>query len=89
MRALCAEIAENEAGRIDREVIPLQLLPHKMEDLVRDLDWPDTRAQGCFPPGALRVDTYWSPVNRADNAWRDRHLVCTCPPMEGYAEGVE
>jgi len=89
MLAIRAEIAEIEAGRIDREVNPLKLAPHTMEDLVRDWDRPYSREQGCFPPGAFRVDKYWPPVNRVDNAWGDRHLVCTCPPMEEYAEAAE
>jgi glycine dehydrogenase len=32
------------------------------------------------------VDKYWPPVNRVDNVYGDRHLVCTCPPMEAYEE---
>ena len=50
---------------------------------------PIRAKQGCFPPGAFRVDKYWPPVGRVDNAWGDRHLVCTCPPVEDYAEAAE
>jgi glycine dehydrogenase len=89
MLAIRAEIAEIEEGKIDREVNPLKLAPHTMEDLVKDWDRPYTREQGCFPPGAFRVDKYWPPVNRVDNVYGDRHLVCTCPPMEEYAEAAE
>jgi len=56
---------------------------------VKDWDRPYTREQACFPPGAFRVDKYWPPVNRVDNVYGDRHLVCTCPPMEDYAEAAE
>ncbi|MEO1733284.1 MAG: aminomethyl-transferring glycine dehydrogenase [Pseudomonadota bacterium] len=89
MLAIRAEIAQIEAGQIDRDNNPLKNAPHTMEDLVRDWDRPYSREQGCFPPGAFRVDKYWPPVNRVDNAWGDRHLVCTCPPMEAYAEAAE
>ena len=27
---------------------------------------------------------YWPPVGRVDNAYGDRHLVCTCPPPEAF-----
>jgi glycine dehydrogenase len=37
-----------------------------------DWDRPYSREQGCFPPGAFRVDKYWPPVNRVDNAYGDR-----------------
>ena len=89
MLAIRAEIAEIEAGRMDASNNPLKNAPHTMEDLVRDWDRPYSREQGCFPPGAFRVDKYWPPVNRVDNAFGDRQLVCTCPPMDDYAEAAE
>ncbi|MBY6003863.1 aminomethyl-transferring glycine dehydrogenase [Salipiger bermudensis] len=87
--AIREEIRDIEEGRIDAENNPLKHAPHTMEDLVRDWDRPYSREQGCFPPGAFRVDKYWPPVNRVDNAYGDRHLVCTCPPMSDYAEAAE
>ena len=89
MLAIRAEIRDIEEGRIDHDNNPLKNAPHTMEDLVRDWDRPYSRDQACFPPGAFRVDKYWPPVNRVDNAYGDRHLVCTCPPMEEYAEAAE
>ncbi|MEN8685736.1 MAG: glycine dehydrogenase (aminomethyl-transferring), partial [Marivita sp.] len=89
MLAIREEIRAIEAGEMDREVNPLKLAPHTMEDLVREWDRPYSREQGCFPKGAFRVDKYWPPVNRVDNAYGDRHLICTCPPMEDYAEAAE
>lgn len=89
MLAIRAEIAEIEAGRMDKNNNPLKHAPHTVEDLVSDWDRPYTREQGCFPPGAFRVDKYWPPVNRVDNVHGDRHLICTCPPMEDYAEAAE
>ncbi|WP_341212799.1 aminomethyl-transferring glycine dehydrogenase [uncultured Limimaricola sp.] len=89
MLAIRAEIADIEAGRADRVDNPLKHAPHTMEDLVRDWDRPYSRETGCFPPGAFRVDKYWPPVNRVDNAWGDRNLTCTCPPMSDYADAAE
>jgi glycine cleavage system P protein (glycine dehydrogenase) len=89
MLAIREEIRDIEEGRIDAENNPLRNAPHTVEDLVGDWERPYSREQGCFPPGAFRVDKYWPPVNRVDNAYGDRHLVCTCPPMEDYAEAAE
>ena len=89
MLAIREEIRAIEEEKIDRENNPLKNAPHTMEDLVRDWDRPYSREQGCFPPGALRVDKYWPPVNRVDNVYGDRNLVCSCPPMEDYAEAAE
>ena len=89
MLAIREEIRDIEEGRMDAGKNPLKNAPHTMEDLVKEWDRPYTREQGCFPPGAFRVDKYWPPVNRVDNAWGDRHLVCTCPPLSDYAEAAE
>ena len=68
---------------------PLKNAPHTSNDLIGDWDRPYSREQGCFPPGAFRVDKYWPPVNRVDNVYGDRNLVCTCPPMSDYAQAAE
>ncbi|SHJ15131.1 glycine dehydrogenase [Shimia gijangensis] len=86
MLSIRAEIRDIEEGRIDGENNPLKNAPHTTEDLVGKWDRPYSREQGCFPPGAFRVDKYWPPVNRVDNAYGDRNLICTCPPMEDYIE---
>jgi glycine dehydrogenase len=89
MLAIRDEIAAVERGEMPVEQSPLRMAPHTMEDLIRDWDRPYSREQGCFPPGAFRVDKYWPPVNRVDNVYGDRHLVCTCPPLESYQEAAE
>ncbi|WP_289042807.1 aminomethyl-transferring glycine dehydrogenase [uncultured Aliiroseovarius sp.] len=86
MLAIREEIREIEDGKIDPENNPLKNAPHTYVDLVGDWDRPYTREQGCFPAGSFRVDKYWSPVNRVDNAYGDRHLVCTCPPLSDYTD---
>jgi glycine dehydrogenase len=32
----------------------------------------------------VRDDKYWPPVGRIDNAYGDRNVVCSCPPLEAY-----
>ena len=87
--AIRDEITEVAEGRIVPEASPLRHAPHTVEDLVADWDRAYSREQGCFPPGAFRVDKYWPPVGRVDNAYGDRNLVCTCPPVEDYAQAAE
>jgi glycine dehydrogenase len=76
------EIRAVEAGEISSENSPLRHAPHTVEDLVADWGRAYPREQGCFPPGAFRVDKYWPPVGRVDNVFGDRNLICTCPPLE-------
>ncbi|MFC2970259.1 aminomethyl-transferring glycine dehydrogenase [Acidimangrovimonas pyrenivorans] len=89
MLAIRDEIRAVEAGEMDRENNPLKRAPHTVEDLVAEWDRPYPREQGCFPPASFRVDKYWPPVGRVDNVYGDRHLVCTCPPLESYADAAE
>ncbi len=80
MLGIAAEARAIEEGRLDREDNPLKRAPHTVEDLVGDWHRPYGREEACFPPGAFRVDKYWPPVNRIDNVYGDRNLLCSCPP---------
>ncbi|MCP1831958.1 glycine dehydrogenase [Bradyrhizobium sp. USDA 4532] len=90
MIAIRGEIAEIEKGRWEVEASPLRHAPHTVHDIADDA-WNRayTRAEGCFPDGVSRSDKYWSPVGRVDNVYGDRNLVCSCPPVEDYAQAAE
>ncbi|MCB1606824.1 MAG: aminomethyl-transferring glycine dehydrogenase, partial [Xanthomonadales bacterium] len=81
------EIAEIEAGRFAVEQSPLRMAPHTTEDLA-DESWdrPYSRREGVFPHSVSPLDKYWAPVARVDNAFGDRNLICTCPPLDSYQE---
>ncbi|MFN3954685.1 MAG: aminomethyl-transferring glycine dehydrogenase [Pararhodobacter sp.] len=87
--AIREEIRAVERGEITAEDSPLRHAPHTVEDLVADWSRAYSREQGCFPPGAFRVDKYWPPVGRVDNVHGDRNLICTCPPLEAYEDAAE
>ncbi|MCH8807891.1 MAG: aminomethyl-transferring glycine dehydrogenase, partial [Planctomycetes bacterium] len=80
-----SEIRAIESGEFDRTNNPLKNAPHTAADIARD-DWhrPYSREQAAFPAAWLREHKYWPPVGRVDNAYGDRHLFCTCPPMEAF-----
>ena len=82
MLDIAREVRDIAEGRVGVDESPLRRAPHTVEDLVADWDRPYSREQGCFPPGAFRVDKYWPPVGRVDNTYGDRNLVCNCPPWE-------
>ncbi len=89
LMAIRAEIRAVENGEISAEDSPMRHAPHTVEDLVADWTRKYPREQGCFPPGAFRVDKYWPPVGRVDNVHGDRNLICICPPVESYAQAAE
>ncbi|HTB04733.1 MAG TPA: aminomethyl-transferring glycine dehydrogenase [Bradyrhizobium sp.] len=90
MIAIRQEISEIETGRWKIEASPLRYAPHTVHDIADD-SWARaySRVEGCFPAGTSRSDKYWSPVGRVDNVYGDRNLVCSCPPIEDYAQAAE
>ena len=84
MLTIRAEIAEVEAGLISVEDSPLRHAPHTVSDLVEDWDRAYARDQAITPDGVQTADKYFAPVGRIDSAYGDRHLVCTCEPLEAY-----
>ena len=80
------EIQAIEDGTADREDNVLRNAPHTAETVGGD-DWshPYPRSQAAYPAPWLRDFKFWPPVGRIDNPYGDRHLVCTCPPLDAYA----
>ena len=85
MIAIRAEIAKVEAGQWPQADNPLKNAPHTAEALLKS-DWPHpySREEAAYPLASLRKAKYWSPVGRVDNAWGDRNLFCSCPPLSSY-----
>lgn len=83
--AIRAEIAAIESGQADKADNILKHAPHTTADLV-DADWnrPYSREQAVFPTAHTRQHKFWPSVNRVDNAYGDRNLVCSCLPMDAY-----
>jgi glycine dehydrogenase len=90
MVAIREEIADVEKGRFTRNDSPLAHAPHTVLDIADD-DWNRkySRGEGCFPAGQSAKDKYWCPSNRIDNAYGDRNIVCSCPPLEDYNQAAE
>ncbi|MFC5814885.1 aminomethyl-transferring glycine dehydrogenase [Nonomuraea harbinensis] len=87
MVAIRAEIAKVASGEYDPADNPLRNAPHTAEALTAD-EWshPYARSEAAYPVPSLREDKYWVPVRRIDQAYGDRNLVCSCPPLEAYED---
>lgn len=80
------EIDEVQKGVLDREDNPLKHAPHTALAVVTDT-WEHSygRERAAFPAPWTRQRKFWPAVARVDNAYGDRHLICSCPPIEEYA----
>ena len=85
MIAIRKEIQEIEKGHYPQHDNPLVNAPHTQKDLLAS-EWqhPYSREQATHPLHYLHENKVWPSVSRIDNAYGDRNLVCSCPPMDEY-----
>jgi glycine dehydrogenase len=85
MIAIRQEIAAIERGEMDPVRNPLKLAPHTAEVVAADhWDRPYPRSLAAYPLPWVKERKFWPSVSRIDNAYGDRHLVCSCQPwLEG------
>jgi glycine dehydrogenase len=86
MISIRAEIRDIELGAMDRGDNTLTNAPHTSR-LVTANDWTYSysRQRAAFPAPWTEEHKFWPSVRRVNDAYGDRHLVCTCPPIEAYA----
>jgi glycine dehydrogenase len=87
MIAIREEIKAIEDGKLPKDDNPLKNAPHTAGSVAGN-EWkhPYPREQGAFPSPSTRERKFWPSVGRIDNAFGDRNLVCTCPPIEAYQD---
>ena len=85
MLSIREEIAVLERGEADLADNVLKMAPHTVEEATAS-EWthPYSREKAVYPVRDLRVNKFWSSVARVDNAYGDRNLVCSCPPMSAF-----
>jgi len=84
------EIRAIEEGRLPEDDNPLKNAPHTAAYVTAD-EWHHaySREKAAFPAPWTREHKFWPAVGRIDNGYGDRHLICTCPPLESYSEEDE
>jgi glycine dehydrogenase len=89
MISIRMEVDEVLSGAISATDSVLHHAPHTIEDIAGAWERSYTREQALFPVPGLRTRMYYTPVSRIDAAYGDRNLVCTCAPIEAYAQSLE
>uniref|UniRef100_UPI0040474AA7 aminomethyl-transferring glycine dehydrogenase n=1 Tax=Algoriphagus sp. TaxID=1872435 RepID=UPI0040474AA7 len=86
MLAIRAEIQEIEDGKADRVENVLKNAPHTATMvLTGSWDLPYSREKAVFPAPFVKENKFWPSVRRIDSAYGDRNLICSCIPVEEYA----
>ena len=87
MLSIREEIRMIENGTVDREDNVVKMAPHTARE-VASSQWshPYTREAAAYPTVESEARKFWAPVARVDNAYGDRNLVCSCPPMSAFED---
>ncbi len=85
--AIRKEIAAVENGEVDQKENVLKHAPHTARVVTGD-DWdrPYSRQIAAYPVEYLKINKFWPSVGRVNDSQGDRTLICSCPPIEAYAE---
>ncbi|MDF4401627.1 aminomethyl-transferring glycine dehydrogenase [Vibrio parahaemolyticus] len=87
MISIREEMTKVKKGEWPLENNPLVNAPHTQVDLsAEEWDRPYSRELGCFPSKATKSWKYWPTVNRVDNVYGDRNLICSCPSIDNYED---
>ncbi|EJG0749488.1 aminomethyl-transferring glycine dehydrogenase [Vibrio parahaemolyticus] len=87
MISIREEMTKVKNGEWPLENNPLVNAPHTQVDLsAEEWDRPYSRELGGFPSKATKSWKYWPTVNRVDNVYGDRNLICSCPSIDNYED---
>lgn len=85
--AMLAIREEIDASNADDPNNVMKNSPHTMHMVTNDSwDFPYSRQQAAFPLPYVSENKFWPAIRRVDDAYGDRNLICTCAPIEAYAE---
>ena len=87
MIAIRQEIAEIEAGTMDKTDNMLKNAPHTAYVVTAD-EWfhPYSRQRAVYPLAFVRERKFWPSIGRVNNTHGDRTLICACVPIDEYIE---
>jgi glycine dehydrogenase len=86
MTCIRDEVRKVESGEWALNNNPLQNAPHTLADITDVWDRGYTVQEAVFPVPAAAANKFWPTVNRIDDVYGDRNLICSCPPIESYID---
>ncbi|MEW6998407.1 aminomethyl-transferring glycine dehydrogenase [Colwelliaceae bacterium BS250] len=86
MTCIRDEVRKVESGEWTSEDNPLHNAPHTLADITDTWDRGYTIKEAVFPVAAAAANKFWPTVNRIDDVYGDRNLICSCPPISTYED---
>jgi glycine dehydrogenase len=86
MISIRKEIQDIIDGKADKVNNIVKHAPHTAKIITANVwDRPYTRESAAYPLPYIKNNKFWPSVGKIDNAYGDRNLVCSCIPIEAYA----
>ncbi|MCI2285130.1 aminomethyl-transferring glycine dehydrogenase [Colwellia sp. MSW7] len=86
MTSIRNEVRKVESGEWELNNNPLQNAPHTLADITAVWDRGYTVQEAVFPIAGVAKNKFWPTVNRIDDVYGDRNLICSCPPIDSYID---
>ncbi|AOW76150.1 glycine dehydrogenase (aminomethyl-transferring) [Colwellia sp. PAMC 20917] len=80
------EVRKVESGEWSSDDNPLHNAPHTLADITDTWERGYSIKEAVFPVPAAAKNKFWPTVNRIDDVYGDRNLICSCPPIESYQD---
>lgn len=80
------EVRKVESGEWTLEDNPLHNAPHTLADITAPWDRNYSIQEAVFPVPAAAANKFWPTVNRIDDVFGDRNLICSCPSVDTYKD---
>ena len=87
MISIRKEIDEVITGKADKEDNVLKNAPHTAKSALTS-NWKHSysREKAVYPLKWVQDNKFWPSVARVDNVRGDKNLICSCPPIQAYAD---
>ncbi len=80
------EVRKVESGEWSSDDNPLHNAPHTMADITGEWNRAYSIKEAVYPVAAVAENKFWPTVNRIDDVYGDRNLICSCPSVDTYKD---
>ena len=86
LKQIKAEALKVQQGDWPADDNPLVNAPHTAQNIAGEWKRAYSREEAVYPLSWVRDNKFWPSVNRVDDVYGDRNLICSCPSIDNYED---
>ena len=86
LKQIKAEALKVQQGEWPADDNPLVHAPHTAQNIAGEWNRAYSREEAVYPLSWVRDNKFWPSVNRVDDVYGDRNLICSCPSIDNYED---